>query len=165
MKKPPEGAAFLGFKLCRYLGSVLAGDMRYNAVVRRIRFSLRTLLAVTALVAVLLFWIEWNRRIVRGRQSLLGLGWNRVAYWYLAEPSSSHDYRDHTKGVVRAARRSGNISASAEAFPATEVCSVSWLRRRLGDRPYFMIETSDPQLVPRIRKWFPEAVCMLDEKP
>ncbi len=139
--------------------------MRYNAFVRHARFSLRTLLAVTALVAVLLFWIEWNRRIVRERQSLLGLGWNRVAYWYLAEPSSSHDYRDHTERVASAARKSGSISASAEPFRATDVCSVSWLRRRLGDHPYFMIKTSDPQLVPRIRKWFPEAVCMLDEKP
>ena len=139
--------------------------MPYNASVRRIRFSLRTLLVVTAFVAVLLMWIEWNRRIVRERQALLGLGWNRVAYWYLAESSSPSDYRDRTESLVRAARSSGVISANAEHFPATEGNSVSWLRRRLGDRAYVLIKTSDPQLVQRIRKWFPEAVCILDQNP
>jgi len=75
----------------------------------RIRINLRTMLMVTALVAVLLVWIEWNRRIVRERQSLLGLGWNRVAYWYLVEPGNHQDYRDRTESVVGAARKSGNI--------------------------------------------------------
>src|SRR5688572_15444686 len=72
----------------------------YNACMLRVRFSLRTLLVVTALIAVLLVWIEWNRRIVHERQSLLGLGWNRVAYWYLVESSSPQDYRERTESVV-----------------------------------------------------------------
>jgi len=34
----------------------------------------------------------------------------------------------------------------------------------LGDRAYGLVKTTDPQLVPRLRKWFPEAVCLLDDE-
>jgi hypothetical protein len=119
---------------------------------------------LTALVAVLLVWVEWNRRVVRERQALLRLGVGRITSWHLAESNRpSNLYRDHADRVVQAAQRSGAVGMDAKYFPATMGNSLSWLRRRLGDRPYTMIKIAEPQLVPRIRKWFPEAVCILDD--
>lgn len=128
----------------------------------RLRFSLRSLLALTTIVAVFFGWFVWNVRVVRERKALLSLPSNRIAYWKLAESESSSDYRGRTDEVAQAAIATGNISDEASAFPATELSRLTWLRRRLGDRPYLPIRTSDPLLVPRIRKWFPEAVCFFE---
>jgi hypothetical protein len=131
----------------------------------RLRFSLRTMLVVTAFVAVLLMWVEWNRRIIRERQALIGLGWNRVAVWTLGEPNHSTDFAGRAEAFLHVSRTVSVADANTEAFPATEVGSVPWILRLLGDRAYGMVKTSDPQLVPRLRKWFPEAVCLLDDEP
>jgi hypothetical protein len=137
--------------------------MNKNPRRRWLRFSVRTLILFTAIVAGLLGWFAWNRHVVRERQALLKHPWNQVAYWYLGD-SSHADYSGHTDEIVRAARSSGHISANAESIPATKGNRLSWLRRLLGDRPCFLIKTSDPQLIPQLIKWFPEATCILDQQ-
>jgi hypothetical protein len=131
---------------------------------RRFRFSLRTLLVLTAFVAVLLTWVEWNRWTIRQREALIGLGWNQVSYWFLGKPNTSTSFADRAEAHLHVARKAKVADANTEAFPATETGKVPWIRRMLGDRAYGMVKTSNPELVPRLRKWFPEAVCLLDEE-
>jgi hypothetical protein len=131
---------------------------------QRFRFSLRTLLVVTAFVAVLLTWVEWNRRIILEREALIGLGWNDVSFWTIGKPNTSTRFTERAEAFLLVARKSGVADSNTEAFPATEVGAMSWIRRMLGDRAYGIVKTSDPQLVPRLRKCFPEAVCLLDDE-
>src|SRR5688572_17652119 len=111
---------------------------------RRFRFTLRTMLVVTACVAVLLAWVVWNRRIVRERQALLKLGWDRVSYHHIAGTRVNvPEWMDSPESVIGAWKRGGEISTGAESFAATQGNSMSWLRRRMGDFPIVVTKTSE----------------------
>jgi hypothetical protein len=108
--------------------------------------------------------VEGNRRFVRERHALLGFGRARITYWIPAK-SGLQDYRTRNDVIARNMRSRGLVGPNAEFFPATEENALSWLRRKLGDQSYAIIKTTDPQLVQPVRKWFPEALCILDAKP
>jgi len=109
-------------------------------------------------------WVAWNGRIARERQALLKLGWDRVSYHHVTGTRVNvPKWMDSPESVIRAWESAAIISANAKSFPATQGDSLSWLRRRMGDFPIVVIKTSNPELVQPIRKWFPEAVCVLDE--
>jgi hypothetical protein len=101
---------------------------------RRFQFSLRTLLAATAIACGLCAWFAYNANIVRQRR----------AFWPLFNGERSYCLRE--------------IGTPGYSTDAT----VPWLRHMLGDFPIHVIfyeVSADPdgtELV-RVRKLFPEA--------
>jgi hypothetical protein len=120
------------------------------------RFKLRTLLILTTIVAAILGWVEWNRHLVRARHALRrhpGCDW-------VAEGSYLKNYNFQDRITLRAF----DVSDDATIFAATADRSLTWLRKKLGDFPFRLVKTAEPQLVPKIRSLFPEAICVVQPR-
>jgi hypothetical protein len=135
--------------------------LRFNP---RLRFSLRTMLVVTTLVAT---GLAWQMNHVRQRQAVM-------------QAVEAHGGRFETRSAtVTAARREAVIAKLVADMTHREhdthgVCRVfaamapfelpTW-RRLFGDRLYWDVVIYDRADLAPVRQWFPEAAVLLVQPP
>jgi hypothetical protein len=120
----------------------------------RMRFSLRTFLLAFSAVAV---WLGWNVFLVDHRKQVLSDLGKKV---YVQPLNEGYEIPTDGKGMVELTRAWNGLPMGAVYAEPTSPQQLSWIRRRLGDKPYLYLSVYDPELIPTIRRWFPEAVCV-----
>ena len=112
----------------------------------RLRFSLRTLFITVTFVAIFLFWIMWQEKIVRHRQLLLR-----------DLEAARTDLYDPYNPVQR---QNGPLYLYELRFWAGDFPSVPWYRKVLGDRAKSSFDlpvAMSPERVQEYCQAFPEA--------
>ena len=119
---------------------------------RWLRFNLRTFLLAFSAVAI---WLGWNVFVVEHRERVLSDLGKQVDAKFLGDYVPADG-----KGMVKLTREWNGLPIGAVYAEPTSSQRLSWIRRRLGDKPYLYLAVYDPELIPTIRRWFPEAVCV-----
>jgi hypothetical protein len=114
-------------------------------------------------VTLVAVWLGWNVNVVRHRRALLAALGPNANVTPLEAGSIGQDYSSSADDVIRVLRDWGRASKNCKYFPPTKSSSLSWLRFKLGDQPYLMISTDDPKDAPEIRRWYLEAICVVNE--
>lgn len=121
---------------------------------RWLRFNLRTFLLAFSIAAI---WLGWNLFVVEHRQRVLSDLGKKVDAMQVVE---SYGIPADGKGMVDWMRTYQHLPMGAVYAEPTAPRQLPWLRRTLGDKPYLYLAVYDPELIPTIRRWFPEAVCV-----
>ena len=121
---------------------------------RWLRFNLRTFLLAFSAVAI---WLGWNVFVVEHRKRVLSDLDKKV---YAKSLNEGYGIPTDGKGMVELTRSWNGLPMGAVYSEPTRPQQLSWIRRRLGDKPYLYLAVYDPELIPTIRRWFPEAVCV-----
>jgi hypothetical protein len=158
----------------------------YNAVMpdaplpqrrRWFRFSLRTFVGVFTAIAV---WLGWNAHLVQRRKEFVAsLPWPYMATPQLeaslikAENLGSENYLAIERGdQIFVERQPPLWTLSYTGIPIVEYdrreptrSELPWIRRILGDRPYWVVSYFPGPPIDRATELFPEAVVMVAKRP
>jgi hypothetical protein len=139
---------------------------------RRFRFSVRTMFVALTVVVMGLGWLVWNVEVVRQRKAFLAaLQRPRVA-WYGLGPNDGQPARLSDQKITYYSEvvfcRYTTPNDSWDPFMTWAPASsreLSWLRRWLGDKPYWFIAYYPGPSGSHAHELFPEANIVVANKP
>lgn len=120
----------------------------------RLRFNLRIFLLAFSGVAI---WLGWNVFVVEHRQHLIRDLGKKI---HAQRLDVRYGVPADGDGMVGWIRDYHGLPLGAVYAKPTSPWQLSWIRRKLGDKPFLFVSFYDPELIPTVRRWFPEAVCM-----
>jgi hypothetical protein len=107
-------------------------------------------------------WLGWNVYVVEQRRSVMRSLGPYPASSSRPVPADFSYLRADADDVVQVFRQIRFISKRSSYFPPSSAVSLPWLRRQLGDEAYLIIYTRRAGAIDQLRRWFPEAVCVLE---
>jgi hypothetical protein len=124
---------------------------------RWLRFSLRTMLVMSAGVAILFSWVGSNAMLVRERQ-------------LMRQSLSSFNYMDERRSAFLADMRSlprkfPNDSSLRMHYDSTVPYRLPFIRQWLGDRLVRVFYLRQGPNIDEVRRLFPEALILVRRKP